>query len=84
MSLKPKTLEEVIDFIFHTYDIDNKGKLSAEEAQQFFSELFSYFQCRVDPRQLDLLFRKVDLDRDGFLSRNELLRVIKNKSYYLL
>ncbi len=84
MPLKANTLEEIIDFIFRTYDTDNKGKLTTEEAQRFFTELFSYFQCRVDNKQLEILFRKVDLDSDGFLSRDELERVINNRRYYVL
>ena len=84
MSLKPKSLDDAIDFIFVTYDQENKGKLSIEQALRFFTELFAYFQFRADPKQLDYLFNMMDHDNDGFISRDELYRVIKNREYYLL
>ncbi len=79
---KHLTIDETIDFIFLTYDADQKGKLSQPESERFFKELFLYFKQNPDPITLKNLFHSIDFDNDGFMTKAELKRVIDTRHYY--
>ena len=79
---KDQNLEDCIDFIFNIYDCDNSGKLKKPQALRLFRELFNYFNSFMSDPEFEDLFDRVDLDDDGFLSKDELRRIIHNSQYY--
>ncbi len=76
------TIDETLEFIFHTYDTEKKGKLSKAESIRFFKELFMYFKKNPDQTTLEELFKSLDSDNDEFMSKAELKRAIDMRQYF--
>ena len=73
------TLISYIDEVFNIYDFNRSGTLEVQEMHLFFNDLFQRIgdPRRYNSQEIYQIFAEADLNRDGRVDRNELLRVCK-------
>lgn len=72
-------LSQYINEIFALFDTDRSGKLNPQELHLFFNELFARLgdPRRYNSAEIMIVYREADMNHDGEVDRNELLRVCK-------
>ncbi|XP_054976111.1 serine/threonine-protein phosphatase with EF-hands 1 [Sorex araneus] len=63
-----------LQIIFNVMDIDNSGLVSIEEFRATWKLFNSHYSIKIDDSEIDALAEKMDLNRDGSIDFNELLK----------
>lgn len=75
-------LDRTLEYLLRIYDGSQKGKLDRAEALLFFRELFQYYKASPSQESLEQLFEIVDFNGDGYITKQELLKIIKTSQYF--
>ena len=68
----------LVDQFWDTYDLDNSGSLDLLEAKNFIQEMI----CKIQPNlsvtdsNYEQIFSEIDIDGDGFLTKEETKQAI--------
>ena len=71
--------DEYMRSIFDFFDHDKSGYLDKKEMITVFSESFDNYGAPVDPRDIDRLFAKVDINKSGRITFDEFCVLLLNK-----
>ncbi|XP_055987108.1 serine/threonine-protein phosphatase with EF-hands 1 [Sorex fumeus] len=63
-----------LQIIFNVMDTDNSGLISIEEFRATWKLFNSHYSIQIDDSEIDALAAKMDLNRDGSIDFNELLK----------
>lgn len=82
------TLEEKIRFCFHVYDLNGDGYVSKEEMFQMLNKSMVRTTTDDDTDDVtkdlvDILMKKMDIDRDGRISQKDYKATVESDSLYL-
>lgn len=78
MSFSSPELQSQVDMIFQMFDKDRSGFLQATELREY----FGYLGLNLSRRETDEILKCIDANRDGAISREELLRGLTNATAF--
>ncbi|XP_032816746.1 secretagogin-like isoform X2 [Petromyzon marinus] len=87
---RASSLDNSVEFIkiWHQYDLDSSGFISASELKNFLKDLLSHHGRQVEEKKLeeytDTMMKLFDKNKDGRLDLNDMARILSLKENYLL
>ncbi|XP_078463083.1 secretagogin-like isoform X1 [Lampetra planeri] len=87
---RASSLDNSVEFIkiWHQYDLDSSGFISASELKNFLKDLLSHHSRQVEEKKLeeytDTMMKLFDKNKDGRLDLNDMARILSLKENYLL
>ena len=75
---KHDQIDSLIDEVWDLYDHDQNGLLDRKEAKNLFSDIFNAMGDNLNKTQQDFMFRQIDTDADGTLSKWEFKEMLLN------
>jgi Ca2+-binding EF-hand superfamily protein len=73
MQLEDKNVEEEIEKAFNFFDDNNEGSIDLEKLKKVAADLGE----EVDEKTLSDMIKAADIDKDGKISKDEFMRVMR-------